>query len=214
MFNSYFFLFSLLLFTTYIRYFEFGIVNVYILFNILAIMLVAIEQKKLAINRNLMFLFVFDFYVFLHLFFLTERYSSYVLLTISIMCSWVWCFIGENISWEKIIKITLFAFSMHLILAIMQRISGLDFLFISDSLGFFNGAEDGQILKQRVPGLSFISGNFYAPISLALAYLLRTHKKIFLIAVCIILYVNISKVFIPSLLILMFGSTIFEVTMF
>lgn len=202
MLSKFIVIFFLLSTTTYLRYFEIFSINIYLVVVPFSFLLMFWEAKELKINKRISIFFIFIVYCFFNLVFLSERYNSFALLFMAISSIWLWHYISKNGGWENIITATLILFLIHIIISFLQKYTSLEAVYISKFFGFFENSNDGQILKHRVPGLSFISGDFYASISLALAYLYKKRKTLFFISVLAIGLVNISKVFIPSIIIL------------
>lgn len=171
--------------------------------NFLVLILVIVNEKKITVPKKMSLYFLLLLYIVIQGFFISDRYASMLLLSSAFLSIWIWTNVVNKISWSTIVNIHLLLLFIHLSIAVLQKGLGYDFLFVSKSLGFFDGVKDGQILSHRVPGLTFISGDFYASIGLALAIIFRKNKFALFITVSLICYVNLSKVFLPTILLLL-----------
>lgn len=141
-------------------------------------------------------------YVIFNTVFYSSKYVTLIIYLSSVLSFLLWYNISKKTTFDKVIKIHIILFILHLAIALLQKVTQIDFLFISQFLSNAGQEGYGQIIKHRVPGLTFISADFYAPISLVLAYLLVYRVSLLIPVIACVLYVNLSKIFAPAFLIL------------
>ncbi|WP_339075194.1 O-antigen ligase family protein [Teredinibacter turnerae] len=187
----------LLLIETYFRYFEFLSFNFFFIVNIAAVPLV-LYYWKFNIYPSQLVLGVFYFYIGLQYYLVGINFPGVLLFVIASAAFCVGLLVTPIFGWGRLAFATILLLFLHLFVGLVQLVFPYDFLIPSKLFGFFEGA--GQFVPGRSPGLSFISSDFWAPISLALGIILVKNRVLFLLVCVLVCGANFSKVFVPMVL--------------